>query len=169
MDTALYYFLSTVAQTSGAAAALLGALVLFRMSFIASESTRAADHLKERFAHPDPEQVNRMNECWVRGDLEAVLAQSHRLPPEAAARASDYDQARMTLSHTLQSARVLRRNFTRALTNLGGLIALTIALIAFVPLQVKNTITVITVVTLILVWMLACAWQYWRVVDSAIR
>lgn len=132
METALYYLLSTIAQTFGGAAALLGALVLFRMQSLSEQARRAADHLREAFRHSDNSEIKKMDEIWLSGDFEALIEQSRR---SADASTAQYANTRAILAALVGSAETLRRRFLHALWITAVLVMVSIATIPIVSTQ----------------------------------
>jgi cation transport ATPase len=167
VDTALYYFLSTIAQTLGGVAALLGAVVLFRLQAIWEQASRAAEYLHNSFDHPDSHEMAKMEESWIRGDLKAVLEQSKRRPADGTRKAK-YEQTRSTLKNELQNAEELRRRFWKAIAITALLVTVAIVLIPVVPTRMMQDASVRWLVAALTLWLLACFAFYVRVLSSAL-
>jgi hypothetical protein len=166
VETAFYYFFSTLAQTLGGIAALFGAVVLFRMQTLWEQARRAAEYLNDYFQHPDASERTRMQEYWANGNLRGVLAQSENQPAHVGG-AERYARARTTLTAIISHEEELRVRFWTALGITAALVVVSIGFIPLGPTGIVRDSWLWMVFAGFTVWLIACLWFYGRVLASA--
>jgi hypothetical protein len=168
-STALYYFLSTVAQTFGAAIALLGALVLFRLQQTTAESHDSSAFLVETFNKNHDEKVRLQERLWA-GDypwlMGYYLTGEGKRGPGAAA---TYFSARAALERSVRLQQHIEHRFKNAMALTLVLVVGSIVAIPLVPVISRRAWAGIALVAAVLAIISRCWGMYVRLVRAVLN
>ena len=136
MDNALYYTVSTIAQALAAAAAILGAFVLYRVQLLGAEMQEAAATARTHSSTPAAVAIE-ITGAFVRGDYESVLSLTKA--NQGHSPATELEAAWVRLERAINSKKTLVRSFIVALLSSFLIVGGSVAILAFTPLIVQRS------------------------------